>query len=90
MFSISFGPRHGYLNTDRMTSICEYATYQFLNVISKKTFLKVLNQFDFFASLISIKFCEKPNLPSIESNRLARLCNFCNLFFMKSSDKLFN
>ena len=27
--------------------------------------LKVLNQFDFFASLISNKFFEKSNLPSI-------------------------
>ena len=36
-------------------------------------FLKVLNQFDFFASLISNKFCEKPNLSSIHCNMLAGL-----------------
>ena len=32
VFSMSFAPRHGYVNTDRMASISEY-------VISKKTCL---------------------------------------------------
>ena len=36
MFSISVAPRNGYLNTDRMASIDEYATHQFLDVMSKK------------------------------------------------------
>ena len=49
--------------------------------------LKVLNQFECFASLISNLFCEKPNLPSIHCNMLARLCNFC-MKFLKNAEKL--
>ena len=45
--------------------------------------LNVPPQFDFFASLISNKFCEKPNLPSTHCNMLARL-QVCS-FFVKSS-----
>ena len=40
-------------------------------------YLKVLNQSDFFPSFISNLLGEKSNLPSINCNMLARLCNFC-------------
>ena len=50
----------------------------FYDGVFKSTFvLKVSPQFDFFASIISNKFCEKPNLPSIHCNILAHLCNLC-------------
>ena len=38
MVSMRFAPIYEYVNIDRMTSICEYAT-KFLGVISKKTCL---------------------------------------------------
>ena len=36
-------------------------------------YLKVLDQFDFSAILISNYFCKKTNLPNIHCNMLARL-----------------
>ena len=37
VFSISFAQRYAYVNSDIMASIGENATYQFVDVISKKT-----------------------------------------------------
>ena len=41
MFSISVVPRYGYVNTERMASICEISSYYFLDITSKK--IRLLN-----------------------------------------------
>ena len=59
-------------------SFCQMGDGEHLKIFPLKcNYLKVLNQFDFFASIISNKFSKKRNLPSIHCNMLACLCDFC-------------
>ena len=63
--------------------ICENLATRFnLQLYLMPCNLKVLNQLDFFATLISNKFCKKPNLPTLQhasSFVQLFLCSFCEI-----------